>query len=454
MTGSKRARAGGGEQDRDVRVTAARLLTQALESKAPVEPLLERARGGLPARDRGLLHELVLGTLRWRRFVDFVLESAASRPLEKIDADLVPILRVAVYQLLYLDRVPSHAVVHSAVDSIKRASHRGAAGFANAILRKVAARRDPARWPVDTGDPIEDLAIETSYPTPLVRRWVERFGQERAAAALASGNRRAEFQLTAMGDPGALAADLAAEGVDTRPAELCRAGLVVVSGDPRVTDAFRSGRFYIQDQASQAAALIPRPQPAERILDVAAAPGGKCFAVLAAEPAARLVATDVSLARLLRLRSNQDRLGSQFAIAVSAGERPSVRGGFDRVVVDLPCSGSGTFARHPELKWRISESELARLAGRSRELLNASADLVGPEGLLCAITCSLEREENEDVIAQFLERRGDFALESLELAAELAPFVVGPGLWRVLPAETHDGFTVHVLKRRGPGQAP
>lgn len=435
------------EGERDVRAVAAQALATILGSKSPAGITLEKARVGFSSRDQGLLHELVLGTLRWLRFVDFVLENVAARPVSKIDADLVPTLRVAVYQLLYLDRVPPHAVVHAAVEEIKRRSHRGAAGFANAILRKVAKRRDPAEWPVDRGDPIENLAVQTSYPTFLVRRWADRFGHDRAAAALAAGNRRAGFQLTCLADREQLAAELAVDGVETRATDLSPWGLDVVVGDPRETNAFQSGKIYIQDQASQAAALVPMPAPGERILDVASAPGGKSFALLAAEPGVRLIAADRSLPRLLRLRANQERMQRSFGLVTSTGQSPSFRAGFDRVVVDLPCSGTGTFARHPELKWRISEAELDRLAARSLEMLISSANLVGAGGRLCAITCSLEREENEDVVAGFLKRRPEFELEILQLPPELAQFVVGPGHWRVLPSQDHDGFTVHVLRR-------
>ncbi|MCP4203532.1 MAG: hypothetical protein GY769_16560 [bacterium] len=436
------------EDKRDVRAVAAQVLTTAFDAKSPVGALLDKARVGLSLRDQGLLHELVLGTLRWLRFLDFVLETAAARPLSKIDGDLLPTLRLAVYQLLFLDRVPSHAAVHAAVEEVKRRSHRGATGFANAILRKVAGRRDRASWPVDSVDAIESLAIETSYPTFLARRWVARFGCEQATMMLAAGNRRARFQLTCLSDRYELASELATDGVETRPTELSPVGLDVDAGDPRETEAFRAGKIYIQDQASQAAALVPAPTPGERILDVAAAPGGKSFALLAAEPDVRLVAADASLPRLLRVRSNQERVQRRFHLVTAAGQSPSFRSNFDRVVVDLPCTGTGTFARHPELKWRISEGELERLAGQSLEMLVASANLVGAGGRLCAITCSLEREENEDIVMEFLDRKSEFELENLESWPELAPFVSGRGLWRVWPSESHDGFTVHVLRRR------
>jgi len=375
------------------------------------------------------------------------LEQAAGRPMASVDRDLHSPLRLAAYQLLFLDRVPSYAAVNAAVEAVKGRSHRGAVGFANAILRKIANRRDLAGWPVTVDDPIEALAIETSYPTFVVRRWVDRFGAPAARAALADGNRRPGFQLLCFGDRGELAAALGAEAVVVRPTPLAPLGLEVIAGDPRDTAPFRAGRLYIQDQASQAAALVPAPAAGEQVLDVAAAPGGKSFSLLAAEPRVRLVAADSSLVRLRRLRANQARLGIPFALAAARAEAPSFRDGFDRVIADLPCSGTGTFARHPELKWRVSESELARLSGQGLDMLRAAAGVVCAGGLLCAITCSLEREENEDVVHGLMAERPDFTLEALELPAAMAPFVAGPGLWRTLPAADHDGFTVHVLRR-------
>ncbi len=431
-----------------VRRRAAVAVEEALQSRAPISDLLETARGGLAPRDRGLLDELVLGTLRWLRRLDGVLESAAGRPLAEIDVELHGPLRVATHQLLFLDRVPPYAAVDAAVEEIKRRSHKGAAGFANAILRKIAAKANLASWPVPTEDPVEAIAIETSYPTFLVRRWVHRFGEGRARAALEAGNRRPAFQLLCFGDREALAAGLRDESVETELAPLATQGLAVLSGDPRETAAFRSGKLYIQDQASQAAALVPPPAPGDCVLDVAAAPGGKSFSLLAAEPGLRLTAADASLSRLLRLRANQNRLATGFGLAVARAETPPFRAGFDRVIVDLPCSGTGTFARHPELKWRLSESELARLSSQAFEILLAAAELVAPDGRLCAVTCSVESEDNESVVERLLERRTDFRPERLVLPTQLSPFVEGPGRWRVLPADDRDGFTVHVLRRR------
>jgi 16S rRNA (cytosine967-C5)-methyltransferase len=207
----------------------------------------------------------------------------------------------------------------------------------------------------------------------------------------------------------------------------------------------------VQDEASQAAALLPPPGRGERILDAAAAPGGKTFSLLAWEPTARPVLSDVSLARTALLRENLLRLHRPLPLAVADAGAPPFRGGFDRVVLDLPCTGTGTFRRHPELKWRISEGEIGRLTAQALRILAGGAPLVRPGGLLVAITCSLEEEENERVIARFLEGEGRREWAPFPLAETLAPpfsaGVTGPGSWRVLPGGDHDGFSVNVLEK-------
>ena len=217
------------------------------------------------------------------------------------------------------------------------------------------------------------------------------------------------------------------------------------------TAAFRGGDFYVQDGASQAAALIPPPRAGERIFDAAAAPGGKSAALLAWEENLHLVAADISAERLGTLRANSKRLRLPIASLVADAERPALLGGFDRVVLDLPCSGTGTLRKHPELKWRISESEIGRLSRQALRMLAGCAPLVGAGGRMVAITCSLEPEENEHVVSSFLAEHSEFEPEELagQVPAALDRHVISPGFWRLATGGDHDGFTVHVLKRRG-----
>jgi 16S rRNA (cytosine967-C5)-methyltransferase len=220
-------------------------------------------------------------------------------------------------------------------------------------------------------------------------------------------------------------------------------------GNPLASSAFARGAFYLQDEASQAAALLPPPRPGERILDAAAAPGGKSFALLASEPDIEIFAGDVSFGRSSILRANLRRLRLPLPMLVADAAEPPFTQAFDRVVLDLPCTGTGTLRRHPEIKWRISESEIGRLSRQALRMLEATSALVREGGLLAAITCSLEREENEEVVTRFLQAHPEFAPLPLEehLSHELAEHVTGPGGWRILAAGDHDGFSVNVLRK-------
>lgn len=435
-----------------MRVAAAWVLDRTLASLGSTEPFLETLLPRFDERDGGLLQELVYGSLRWLRRLDHVIATASNRCFEEIEPALRAPLRIGVYQLLFLDRVPAHAAVHEAVEQANQLTHRGGASFVNAVLRRVARAPRIERWPVRVRDPVERLAIEMSHPTFLVERWLERFGRAATLALLEANNRPKPLHLLAFRDRGGrelLAERLIEEGFEVEPSALSMLGLTVRHGNPLTSATFERGDFYFQDEASQAVALLPPPRPGERIYDAAAAPGGKSFALAAWEPSVRPVLSDVSLRRLGVLSANLRRLGRRFPRLVTDAAEPSLAAAFDRVVLDLPCSGTGTFRKHPELRWRISPEEVGRLSSQALRLLRGVAPLVDEEGLLVAITCSLEREENEDVVERFLAQQPEFRLLPLEgrVPAALAGGIVGPGLWRIFPAGDHDGFTAHVMIR-------
>lgn len=436
----------------NVRMAAAWVLERTLASLAPADSFLASMLASFDERDQALLRELVLGSLRWLRRLDSVIASASHRRFEEIEPALHSLLRVAAYQLLFLDRIPAHAAVNEAVEQAHQVFHRGAGSFVNGVLRSIARARDLAAWPVREADPVRRLAIELSHPDFLVARWLARLGEERTRALLLADNRQKPIHLLSFRDRGGremLAEQLIDEGLEVQPAPLSPLGLTVRQGNPLTTRAFADGLFYLQDEASQAAALIPPPRPGERILDAAAAPGGKSFALLAWEPRAALQLADVSLQRVQQLRDNLRRLRRPLPVAIADAGVPPYRGPFDRVVLDLPCTGTGTLRRHPELKWRISEGEIGRLSRQALRLLSGAAPLVAPGGNLVAITCSLEEEENEQVVGRFLASHPEFAplpLDDLPLPRP-AEVLVGPGSWRVLTAGDHDGFTVHVLAK-------
>lgn len=445
----------------NLRAAAGWVLDRTLASLSPVDSFLDTVLARFDERDQGLLVELVMGSLRWLRRLDHVIAAASKREIEQIEPALRAPLRIAAYQLLFLDRVPPHAAVHEAVEQAHQLTHRGGASFANGVLRAIARAPHLSEWPVtaaDAADPARQLGIEMSHPDFLVAHWLARFGRERTLAILAANNSAKPLQLLAFRDQGGrelLAEELIDAGMEVEPAVLSPLGLTVRRGNPIASAAFTAGRFYIQDEASQVAALMPPPRPGERILDAAAAPGGKSFALLAAEPAVALTLADVSPARLSVLRANLRRLGRALPVLVADAGKPPFRPVFDRVVLDLPCTGTGTLRRHPELKWRISEGEIGRLSEQALRLLAGAAPLVVPGGILVAITCSLEAEENEGVIARFLAGDPGFTRFPLEevLTAPLAASIEGPGAWRILPGADHDGFSVNVLQKAGTGSS-
>lgn len=435
----------------NVRGLAGWVVDRTLETLSSSTVFLDSALERTDEQDQGLLRELSLGTLRWLRRLDHVLTVASQRPISAIEPALRAPLRIAAYQLLFLDRIPAHAAVNEGVEQARRLTHKGGAAFANAVLRRIAREGNLAAFPVEERDPVRRLAIEKSHPDFLVQRWLRRFGANRTHDLLDANNRPKAMQLLAFRDRGGrelLAESLIDEGIEVEPTSLSPIGLTVRSGQPLKSAAYRRGDLYIQDEASQAAALLPAPRPGERILDVASAPGGKAFALLASEPEVRLVLADVAAPRLAIVGANLRRLGRPLPrILADAGKSP-FSAAFDRVVVDLPCSGTGTFRKNPELKWRLSESEVGRLADQGLRLLRGSLQAVAPGGLLVAITCSLEAEENEDVVAQLRALEPKLALEPLEaLPYPLGRHAEAPGRWRVLPDAEHDGFTVHVLRK-------
>jgi len=435
-----------------VRDVAARVVDRVLATYEPTDLLLASAGARFEERDRRLLQELVYGVLRWLRRLDHVISIAAERELDAIEPRVATALRVGALQLLALDRVPAHAAVAEAVDSARRGGGRGAAGFVNAVLRRVARSPDFASFPVEDPDPVRRLAIETSHPDEMVRRWWDRFGEARARAISEADDAPPRLHLLAFADRGgrdSLAAALAAEGTETEPSRRSPVGLVVRRGRALGTDAFARGDFYVQDASSQAAALVPAPRAGERILDAAAAPGGKGFALLAVEPAARVVCADRSLARLRRLDENLRRLGRAAPRVVADAARPVWRAAFDRVVLDAACSGTGTLCRHPELRWRFDARGLERLAAASLEQLEGLAPAVASGGLLAFVTCSIEAEENEEVGVTFLARHPEFAAAPFD-SAEVPPYDdgdPGAGWWRVFPGPDGDGFSVQLFRR-------
>jgi 16S rRNA (cytosine967-C5)-methyltransferase len=418
--------------------------------------------------DRRLATEIVMGVLRWRGELDFQSEHLSGKKIKSFDSEVLTILRMGAYQIRFLERVPKRAVVDDAVELTKLARKRSAAGFVNAVLRKCEPPQE--RW---LGGNFEDLSTENresvprAFPAWLLKRWEGSTATatepaEVAAARLAYSSLATPRTTLRVVDAGANLQDvrreLEAEGVATLPCVYAEAqGLTVESGQIQNTNAYREGRVVIQDEASQLVAELVSPEPGLRVLDLCAAPGMKAGQMAQGLGSGTLVACDRSAPRLRTMGKllppwipsgvhlSMVRLDAARALPFSAE--------FDRILLDAPCSGTGTLARNPEIKWRLDPQDITRLAELQARMLRNALPALASGGRLVYATCSLEPEENEGVVEKVLNAQPAFrVLTSHELALKhprLSPLFDSRGYFRTRPDQhAMDGFNAVVLARR------
>lgn len=369
----------------------------------PFDVALRRAIVDLEPDDRRLAHELAAGVFRHRSRLDESLGAAIDRGVDSVRPDTLDALRLGAFQLTQLDRIPAHAAVQTTVGVARRLGGRRIAGFVNAVLRKLT--RDPAA-PAPAGD---DLARTHSHPAWLVDRWLARFGPDETNRLLAWNNARPALVLQpARWTRSALEAALTTAGVGFHPAPY-DAGLVVATRKPTQLPGFHEGGFLVQDPAQRLVTRFFAPAPGSLVYDACAAPGGKSVALAAV--AGTVVAADKTRVRVRRLAETTRRAGPGriFPIQADALHPPLRRA--DAVVLDVPCLGTGTFARNPDARWRVTADALLRLAEQAAGFLAAAAPLVAPGGLLLFATCSLEPEENEAQVERFLTEHPEFRRE-------------------------------------------
>ncbi len=392
------------------RKIAFEVLRRVEEEGAYASDLLHAELGaGVKAEDAGLATELVLGVLRWRRLLDFLLERQLKKPVAKLDLAVALALRMGLYQLRFLERVPARAAVNESVELVKRARKTSAATLVNAVLRRAAgeARTDAAEFLPAEISGAERLGILHSHPTWLVERWVERFGEARAVGLVEANNRapRLSCALQDLARREEIFDGLRAGGLRVEPGKILRNAFAVSGGSVTRTAAFRDGLISIQDEASQVVPLLLGVRAGERVLDMCAAPGGKTAAVARAAGAAGLVvAADLHEHRLRGMREQFARLGLDAVRLVELdASRPLPFGMmFDRILVDAPCSGTGTLGRHPEIRWRLKAEALADFHALQVSLVKSGLERLDPGGRLVYSTCSLEAEENELVAEEVL----------------------------------------------------
>jgi 16S rRNA (cytosine967-C5)-methyltransferase len=419
---------------------------------------LSRARDPLPdPRDRALATELATGTVRWRNALDYQLQRLSTKPLHKLDLPVLDALRLGAYQLLHLERVPISAVVNDSVDLVKRAGYRSAAGFANAVLRRLARERETLPWPARS-NLVEHLAVVHSHPEWLVRRWLERYGEDVTERWVRFNNvppamTLATNRLITTRDE--LIARLHAESIVAAPTPIAPYGVIVTEGKPLASTAFRDGLCLVQDEASQVIPELAQASAAASALDLCASPGGKTLSLAAqCGPAGRVIACDVRDRRVRLLASTLRRCRASRVRIVhipSTGPLPFRDESFDCVVIDAPCSGLGTVRRDPDIRWRRDPADFGTLAARQLDLLRRARPLVVAGGRIVYSTCSSEPEENEDVVARFLAEASEFAphpVGDAGLPPAMARLATREGYLRTSPEHGLEAFFAAILLKR------
>lgn len=399
------------------------------DALAAVEPSLSE-------KDRGLCHEIVLGSLRRQIYLDRLIQKFVGE--KKLDRAVRVALRIGIYQLLFLDRIPAFSAINESVELVRKAKKASATGFVNAILRRITRENLDLTF----ADEVDRISVETSHPRWLIERWIGEFGSERAFEIAMANNAEPPlaFRRTARhSDP-----DIEAIGRSSNYVAGCRLG----SGDTRrLIELEREGVIYFQDESSQLVASAAAANAGEYVLDVCAAPGSKT-GMLALSGRAMIIAGDVTRARLATLRSNLERQGvagvELCQYDASAG-LPFAEAAFDLVIVDAPCSGTGTIRHNPEIRYNLAIGDVVRHSSKQLKIaLNASKTLK-KGGRMIYSTCSIERDENEDVIRGLLAERPDLAVTRPDVNER---FITNEGFARTFPdRDDMDGFFIAQLTR-------
>lgn len=408
---------------------------------------LSRARR-LDPRDAALVTELCYGAMRRQLAVDHALAHFSNKPLTQIEARVRCALRVGAYQLFYL-RLPKRAAVAETVEAVKQLGSSRAAGFANALLRKLSQLEELPLPPAS--DWLAHLAVRESHPHWLVARWADRFGRQAAEGMVSANNRPAPLTVRANATRtrrDALLEQLARAGLTARPTAASPQGVTIAGpGNIRELPGYREGLWQVQDEAPQLVVQYAAVADGCRVLDACAAPGGKACQLA---ERAFVVANDIHRGKLRRVEAEAERLGLRDRIELlehdATAPFPKRLKQFDAVLVDAPCSGLGTLHRHPELRYRRNESDIPRLVSLQREILDSCRQAVSPGGLLVFAVCSTEPEEGEQQVDWLLRANPEFALEPPSGGPSLP---LERGFLRTLPGkQSWDGFFAARLRRR------
>ena len=391
----------------------------------------ERRIGPLDARDRRWTRELVYGMLRHRGSIDAILSDRVRGGLVRLDPDVIDLLRLGVYQLTNMGSVPAYAAIAQTVELAKRRHGLGASKLVNAVLRRTDRERDELNVAAPS-DVADALALKYSHPRWLIARWIERWGEQDTERLLAVNNAEAPIAIRPYGIVREqLEAMLEEAGVHVAEAPYARDS-IAISGGITFTElgAFKKGLFFVQDPAATLVTEYAAIPQGVTVADLCAAPGGKSLEL--SRTAGTVIASDKSFGRLQRLLANHRRLETTNLFAFVGDARHPAITPVDAVLIDVPCTGTGTFRRHPDARWRLKVSDLAVMSALQKTIIRAAEKVVRPGGLMIYSTCSLEPEENDEQIDSFLADNPNWVLEPPP-EGSVAPDLLDDGRLRILP---------------------
>jgi len=447
----------------DVRKTAWVILNTLDRGRRTLDTLMEDYSGGGQVdsrRDRSLLQTLVYGVLRWRGRLDYIISHFSSTRFDKINPRILNILRLALFQIIYLDRIPDSAAVNTAVDMAKASGAPWVVRYVNALLRKASREYRNVSFPEMGKNASTALAAEKSFPEWIILRWLHRYGQKTTAHLCDAANSIPPITVrtnTLKISPRELLTKLDSETEHAAQTPYSPDGITFVNPATSIPklSGFAAGWFQVQDEAAQLVSLLLDPRPGETILDACAGLGGKTghIAQLMQNKGA-VVALDIDGGKLAQLEAEMQRLGissvSTLCLDLEHGLPQVPTKGFDRILLDAPCSGLGVIRRNPDIKWHRSEKEILKNKTRQLRLLENLAPAVKPEGFLVYAVCSPEPEENEEVIYQFLKKQAEFVIDDHygRLPDEISKIAITKGFLNTFPYLTQmDGFFSVRLQR-------
>jgi len=438
------------------------VLTQVEQEGAYSNLLLNSAlqKSSLAKSDAGLATELIYGTISRLNTLDYFLDKFVNKGVRKLQPWVRALLRISLYQIVYLDRIPDHAVVSEAVNLAKRRGHQGISGMVNGVLRNILRQKETLAIPEDMTD-AQRISLLHSHPQWLVERWISQYGTEATEAICAANNEPPAVSVrvnTTMISRDDMLKLMGSHGLDASPSSVSPYGIVVKgAGNMALTDWYRDGMISIQDESSMLVAEAVQPEPGMRVLDCCAAPGGKSAHMgELMKDEGSIVANDIHVHKGKLVSDQASRLGLD-SISIVTGDALDLAdrfesASFDRILLDAPCSGLGVIRRKPDLKWGKSQEDIHEIAALQLRLLESVSTLLRPGGILVYSTCTIEPMENEGVVSAFLEGHSEFAIaeDGLGALSRLGEnsLARGGGI-QILPQHYHsDGFYIARLGRR------